>query len=356
MARSDGGRPARGGRRDPRPRLPAERGRDVRLCDASVGLPLGACRRRTPNRPRRPQRPDARGPGRCPDVPAGGRRRASSGVLDAAAADARATHNEADRAACEAATVVDGEPWDGPGVHPGRSIAHPPTKSSRRGDRHHRCRQLLRLGRPRLPLPTTWHVPRPDVRRDGLRAAGGHRRGDRASRPAGGGARRRRRVRDDDGRARDRRPRGRAVDRDRVRQPALRHDPDAPGPRGAAGQGSRDRPRPGGLRSDRPGLGARGVRVERTPRSNRRSAQALAADAPTVIQVALDRRWVRPSAASTRPDRERRDAPDLPPRPGRRRGPPDRAAPYAPPSLAERASSTARTGPGDGRHREPPLP
>ena len=45
------------------------------------------------------------------------------GVLDAAGADARTSLNVADRSAWEAATQVDGHPWDGPGVHPGRIIA-----------------------------------------------------------------------------------------------------------------------------------------------------------------------------------------------------------------------------------------
>jgi acetolactate synthase-1/2/3 large subunit len=44
------------------------------------------------------------------------------GVLDAASTDARVARNTADRAAWEAATVVDAHPWDGPGVHPGRII------------------------------------------------------------------------------------------------------------------------------------------------------------------------------------------------------------------------------------------
>ena len=44
------------------------------------------------------------------------------GVLDAAGADARAARNAEDRAAWEAATVVDGHPWAGPGVHPGRVV------------------------------------------------------------------------------------------------------------------------------------------------------------------------------------------------------------------------------------------
>ena len=44
------------------------------------------------------------------------------GVLDAAGADARTARNETDRAAWEAATRVDGHPWEGPGVHPGRVV------------------------------------------------------------------------------------------------------------------------------------------------------------------------------------------------------------------------------------------
>jgi acetolactate synthase I/II/III large subunit len=44
-------------------------------------------------------------------------------VHDKDALDARGAANLADRAAWEAATVVDGGDWDGPGVHPGRIIA-----------------------------------------------------------------------------------------------------------------------------------------------------------------------------------------------------------------------------------------
>lgn len=46
----------------------------------------------------------------------------SRGVLDATSADARSTRNAEDRAAWEAATVIDGHPWDGPGVHPGKVV------------------------------------------------------------------------------------------------------------------------------------------------------------------------------------------------------------------------------------------
>ena len=45
-----------------------------------------------------------------------------NGVLDAASTDARVARNEADRAAWEAATVIDAHPWTGPGIHPGRVV------------------------------------------------------------------------------------------------------------------------------------------------------------------------------------------------------------------------------------------
>ena len=44
-------------------------------------------------------------------------------VLDAARVATRQAHNRTDRAAWEAASVVDAMPWDGPGIHPGRTIA-----------------------------------------------------------------------------------------------------------------------------------------------------------------------------------------------------------------------------------------
>jgi acetolactate synthase-1/2/3 large subunit len=44
-------------------------------------------------------------------------------VLDAGRVAMRHAHNAADRAAWEAASTVDTLPWDGPGVHPGRTIA-----------------------------------------------------------------------------------------------------------------------------------------------------------------------------------------------------------------------------------------
>ena len=60
---------------------------------------------------------------------------------------------------------------DGPG-RPSRPGHHDAARGpARRRDPHDRRRQLRRLGRPRLPVPTARHVPRADLRRDGLRAS-----------------------------------------------------------------------------------------------------------------------------------------------------------------------------------------
>ncbi len=50
-------------------------------------------------------------------------RRLGGAVADAGAWEERRVANAADRAAYEAASVVDAEPWDGPGIHPGRVVA-----------------------------------------------------------------------------------------------------------------------------------------------------------------------------------------------------------------------------------------
>src|SRR4029079_9139359 len=49
--------------------------------------------------------------------------RLESAVIDAAGVDARGAANAEDRAAWEAATAVDDTAWEGPGVHPGHTIA-----------------------------------------------------------------------------------------------------------------------------------------------------------------------------------------------------------------------------------------
>ena len=70
-----------------------------------------------------------------------------------------------------------------------------PAGPARRRDPDHRRRQLRELGRSWLPVPSSRHVPRPDLGSDGLRPAGGHRRRAGPSRSAGRRARRRRRPR-----------------------------------------------------------------------------------------------------------------------------------------------------------------
>lgn len=47
----------------------------------------------------------------------------ANSALDAASFDARRVQNAEDRAAFETASIVGAEPWDGPGVHPGRVVA-----------------------------------------------------------------------------------------------------------------------------------------------------------------------------------------------------------------------------------------
>lgn len=51
------------------------------------------------------------------------RRLLGGALLDKASVDRRRERNAEDRAAFEAASVVDDQPWDGPGIHPGRAVA-----------------------------------------------------------------------------------------------------------------------------------------------------------------------------------------------------------------------------------------
>ena len=119
------------------------------------------------------------------------------------------------------------------GRPPGTDDRHAAPGAARRRDRDERCRQLRGLAQPRVPVPQAGHLPGSDVGCDGLRAAGRDRRGAGPPRSAGGRARGRWRSRDDPRRARNRRARACPRDRGRLRQPALRHDPDVAG---AAGQ------------------------------------------------------------------------------------------------------------------------
>ena len=200
--------------------------------------------------------------------------RLKEAVLLAEPVAARDGHNAADRAAWEAATVVDAG-----GV--GRA---------RRPSRAGSSRTLRRLLPDDAILTTDagafggWAARGfrfrrpgtflgPDVGRDGLRLPGGARGGARPPRAAGRGAGRRRRHGHDAGRGRDGGARGRPRRRDRLRQRALRDDPrptrSRPGSEAAPGDG----PRPARLRR----RGA-GVRRARRPGRDRRRVRGGAAD------------------------------------------------------------------------------
>ncbi len=266
-----------GGLRDPRPgpaldprRPRAARGGRRRVAGARAGDPL-----------------------RRPRVPPRGRRAAQGG---GPARGARSRH----ATATTARTGRPGRPrprskatpWDGPGVHPGRIIAD--------------LRRLL----PDDAILTTdagafggWAARGFRFRRPGtflgptsgamgygfpaaLAAALVHRE-RRVVALLG-----RRRHGHVAGRGRDGRARGRARHRDRVRQRAVRDDPGPPG----RSEGSPTSPGtdlgPIDFAAAARACGARGVRVDTDAGFEPALRTALAASGPTVIQLALDRRWV----------------------------------------------------------------
>ena len=212
-------------------------------------------------------------------------------VLDAALVAERQTANREDRAAYEAASVVDAQPWDGPGVHPGRSITT--------------LRQVLPddailtsdagnfatwLGRGfRFRRPGTFLGPTSGAMGYGLPAAIAaalvHR-----DRPVVAVCRRRR-PGDDHVRARDRRAGRGAGHRRGLRQRALRHDPDVAGASARPGIGVATELGPVDFAAIARACGARGVRVDRDADFEPALRAALVADRATVIQLALDRAW-----------------------------------------------------------------
>jgi acetolactate synthase-1/2/3 large subunit len=82
------------------------------------------------------------------------RRVLSRAALEAASVDARRAANAADRAAYEAASVVDAQPWDGPGVHPGRVVVSGSTARAPSSARH----QGRWASAFRLPSPRRWRA------------------------------------------------------------------------------------------------------------------------------------------------------------------------------------------------------
>ena len=279
-----------------------------------------------------------------------------TGVLDAAASDApRRPQSARIGRRWEAPRSSTTTPWDGPGRPPRAGRRDAPADPPRRRDHHHRCRQL-RAGSPAASAsggPGTFLGPTSGAM--GYAPAGGDRRRPGPSRPRRRRPRRRRRLRDDDGRAGDGRPRAARVDRARLRQRALRHDPDAPGaPRRRTRTGDRDGPRADRLRGGRARLRRAGVRVETDAAFEPALRQALAKDRPTVIQLALDRGWVSPNArAPAVPEAELRPTYHLRRASGGRRR--TRTRRSARPRWSRRASSIAPMAPCDGRDREPAL-
>jgi acetolactate synthase-1/2/3 large subunit len=218
------------------------------------------------------------------------RRRVSSGVLDAGSFDERRTANEADRAAYEAASAVDDLPWDGPGVHPGRLIATlnellPPQTIvttdagnfagwAARGYRFRRPGTLLGptsgamgYGLPAAIAASIEHPGRPVV---ALAGDGGFAMTMNELETA---------VRE------GARPIVIVFDNARYGTIRVEQEGRGTGVGEATDLGSVD------FAAIARGLGALGVKVDNDAAFEPALREALAAEAPTVIQVALDRRW-----------------------------------------------------------------
>ena len=218
------------------------------------------------------------------------RRRVSSGVLDAETFDARRQANEADRAAYETASAVDETPWDGPGVHPGRVIATlnevlPPQAIvttdagnfagwAARGYRFRRPGTFLGptsgamgYGLPAAIAASLEHPGRPVV---ALAGDGGFAMTMSELETA---------VRE------GARPVVIVFDNARFGTIRVHQEGRGTGVGGATELGPVD------FAAIAEGFGARGVRVDDDAAFEPALHEALAAEAPTVIQVALDRRW-----------------------------------------------------------------
>ena len=201
---------------------------------------------------------------RTPIVPAScqraarGRRRARRGRVATAT-----PRNAADRATWEADTVVDDMRGTGRACIPGGSSAtlrgSCPTKPILTTDAGNFAGWAGRGFRFRRP--GTFLGPTSGAMGYGLPAAIAA--GPRPPRSPGRGAGRRRRAGDDDGRARDRGSRGRPGRRRRLRQRAVRHDPQVSGP-ARTGEGRRGTELgPVDFAAVARAVGARGARVER---------------------------------------------------------------------------------------------
>jgi acetolactate synthase I/II/III large subunit len=220
-------------------------------------------------------------------------------VLDAASVDTRRERNEADRSAWEAATIVDEGEWDGPGVHPGRAIATLrrvlPDDAIVTSDAGNFAGWLNRGFRFRKP--GTFLGPTSGAMGYGLPAAIAaalvHR--DRPAVAFVG----------DGGLAMTMAELETAV-RERARVIAIVFDNQRFGTirmwqeRRGTGQGVATELGPIDFTAIARACGARGAMVERDDELEPALRQALVAERPSVIQVALDRSWV---AVGERPER-----------------------------------------------------
>jgi acetolactate synthase-1/2/3 large subunit len=223
--------------------------------------------------------------------------RLQGAVLDAALVDTRRTANEADRQAWEAGSAVDDAAWTGPGVHPGHAVATLrrilPDDAIIATDAGNFGLWLARHFRFRRP--GTFLGPTSGAMGYGLPAAIAaalvHR--DRAVVAVAG----------DGGFAMTMAELETAV-RENARVIAVVFDNERYG----TIRMHQERRGTGGLATDLGPIdfvavaracGARGTRVETDAALEPALRQALAADRPTVIHLALDRSWVSPDQPAT---------------------------------------------------------
>ena len=217
--------------------------------------------------------------------------RLRAGVLDAAVIQARQAANREDRAAFEAASVVGEEPWDGPGVHPGRvvrtlagAIGPDTVITTDAGNFGHWAARGLRFSRPgtflgptsgamgyALPAAIAAGLARPNRHAIALAGDGGFAMTMSELETA---------VRE--------RARVVALVFDNERYGTIRAHQETRG----SGQGIATELGPIDFAAVARGLGASGVSVATDAEFEPALREALAHPGPTVIHLALDRRWL----------------------------------------------------------------
>jgi acetolactate synthase-1/2/3 large subunit len=223
--------------------------------------------------------------------------RLESAVIDAASVDARRAANAEDRAAWEAATAVDDAAWDGPGVHPGHTIATLrrllPDDAIVTTDAGNFGLWLARHFRFRKP--GTFLGPTSGAMGYGLPAAIAaalvHR--DRAVVALAGDGGFAMTMAELETAVREK-AKVVAIVFDNERYGTIRMHQERRSGGDAAGSGIATDLGPVDFTAIARAVGARGTRVESDAAFEPALRQALAADRPTVLQLVLDRRWVSP--------------------------------------------------------------